>query len=386
MTRWTAVLVDRAQEERFRAARARVLRRDVQVVSAAVFLYNLYAAADDLVLATGPQDALGRLANNAVLLVACVVTVLVVRSSRTWRSAAASLVAGVVVYAAVMVWGVVAPLFSPQDAVLLAVMSSAVLYLHAQLPLLATAALNLGWMVVSTSSTALAISALPPGAAVAESSWEVFAEGVVLMVMINLVGLASTHRTATGERMLFAERAAVQRLSATDALTGVANRRRWEGHLDAEWARCAREGRPVGLLLVDVDGFKAVNDAFGHLGGDDVLRRVAGLLVEGARRPADLVARLGGDEFAVLLPGTPPAEARACAERILAAARALRVAAGPDDPLSALSLSIGVGAAVPEPGTGWTSAVADVDALLYRAKRAGRDRVVGTGPEVPVTR
>jgi len=377
VTRWRAVLADPEREARFRAARAPVMRRDVQVVAAAVAAYNLWYAAAELLAATGLRQALGQVANNAVLLLACVVVVVAVRRSRTWRGAASLLVAGVGVYTAVTVWGVLAHAFSPQNAVLIVVMSSAVLYLHAQMPLVVTACVNLGWTVVSTTAVAVVVT---------DDDVGVLVEGVVLVVLVNLVGLAATRRTARGERMLFAEREEVQRLSTTDALTGTGNRRRWEQHLEVEWARGEREGWPVGLLLVDVDDFKAVNDRFGHAGGDEVLRRVAAALEARARRAGDLVARLGGDEFAVVLPGASDDDVRTLAQELLDEVRAVREGAGPADPASALALSVGAGTAVPGRGCSWAEAVAAVDAQLYRAKAEGRDRVRWAAPVAAVTR
>lgn len=373
VTRWTAVLTDARQERRFRAARAHVMRRDVQVVALALIAYNAWSAVDKLLAAPDLVRALAEAANNAVLLVCCVVAVLVVRRVRSWGGAAAVLLAGVAVYTVVNVLSVLGRVFPPQSAVLIALMTVAVLYLHAQLPVAATAALTGAWSVVSTGAIAVSIATLP--AADPRADWDVLAEGGVLMVIVNAIGLVSTHRTAVGERLLFAEREHVQRLSATDPLTGLANRRRWEQHLQVVWERCRAQGLPVGLLLVDVDDFKSVNDRYGHSGGDDVLRRVAGLLSEAARRPDDLAARLGGDEFAVVLPGTPAEGVQEVAERLLASARSVRAQAPPDLPASALALSAGAAATVPAPGSAWERAVADVDALLYRAKAEGRDGV-----------
>ncbi len=105
-------------------------------------------------------------------------------------------------------------------------------------------------------------------------------------------------------------------LAATDGLTGLANRRTFDSHLESEWLRAAREDTPLSLLLVDIDYFKAFNDAYGHQAGDHCLRAVARLLQESVRRPADLVARYGGEEIAVLLPVTSAKGATRIAEAI----------------------------------------------------------------------
>ncbi|MEH3078999.1 MAG: GGDEF domain-containing protein [Quadrisphaera sp.] len=372
VARWTGVLVDPAQEQRFRATGQRVLRRDVQVVSAAVLVYNAWSVLNQVLQAGGVAPALGGMVTNAVLVVAAVVAIIVARASGTWASAAAVLVTGVALYTAVTVASVLAGAITPLNAVLISVMTVAVLYLHAQLPLVLTACVTLSWTAASTGAVAAAIAGAPQGRG---GNGEVLFQGLVLMLLINLIGLVSTHRSAVRERLLFAEQELVRRLSGTDPLTDLANRRRWEQHLGLEWERCARERRPLSLLLVDVDDFKAVNDRYGHPGGDQVLRQVAELLAAQARRPGDLAARLGGDEFAVVLPATGAQGALEVAQDLLAQARALRAAAPADDPVSALTLSVGAGTAQPHPQEAWTAVFHHVDGLLYRAKAEGRDRV-----------
>jgi len=93
-------------------------------------------------------------------------------------------------------------------------------------------------------------------------------------------------------------------LSVTDPLTGLANRRALEAHVEGEWRRLARAGGSLALVMLDVDHFKPYNDSLGHLAGDECLRRVAQTLRDGLQRPADLLARYGGEEFIALLPDT----------------------------------------------------------------------------------
>ena len=159
--------------------------------------------------------------------------------------------------------------------------------------------------------------------------------------------------------------AEVERLADTDALTGLANRRVFEQSLARELALASRRGESCGLVVIDVDHFKAVNDTHGHQAGDDVLRQVGMALAETARE-TDVAARFGGEEFAVILPNCDPREAVTVAERFRAAVAARNGAV-------AVTVSAGV-ATFPADGDDSTSLVAAADSALYRAKRRGRDR------------
>lgn len=174
--------------------------------------------------------------------------------------------------------------------------------------------------------------------------------------------------------------AELTRLSTTDALTDIGNRRLFDLSLASEWARAARrggvEGRdPLALLMVDIDHFKDYNDHYGHPAGDVVLKRVAHLLGDAARRGGELVARYGGEEFAVLLPGADLEAAVAIAERCRALVAEAKIEHRAS-PLSAwVTLSIGVAAQRPTPALDPRTLLDTADAALYRAKRTGRDRV-----------
>jgi diguanylate cyclase (GGDEF)-like protein len=167
----------------------------------------------------------------------------------------------------------------------------------------------------------------------------------------------------------------LERLSRVDPLTGAANRRWLDEALAAEWARGTRERTPVALLIVDIDHFKAFNDACGHLRGDECLQRVAAALAGVLRRPADLVARYGGEEFAVVLGNTPRDGALAVAERMRETVAALAIA-HPASPLEPrLTVSVGVAALLARPGLAERRLVELADQALYAAKRTGRNRV-----------
>lgn len=118
----------------------------------------------------------------------------------------------------------------------------------------------------------------------------------------------------------------LQHLSFVDGLTGVANRRFLDQQLDLEWRRAAREQAPLALIMVDIDQFKLFNDTYGHLAGDDCLRRVAEALGQGLRRPADILASYGGEEFVAVLPGTALEGALILAERLRTQVEKLAIA------------------------------------------------------------
>jgi len=167
------------------------------------------------------------------------------------------------------------------------------------------------------------------------------------------------------------------RLSTTDALTELANRRLLMQRLEDEWRRGLRTGAPLSLLLVDVDYFKLYNDHYGHQAGDDALVAVASVLRNSANRPADLVARYGGEEFVLLLAQTDAEGARAVATRCreLLAGLALRHELSPLDG-GLLTLSIGMVSGVPYRGSSASQWLAQADLALYQAKSQGRDRAV----------
>jgi diguanylate cyclase (GGDEF)-like protein/PAS domain S-box-containing protein len=165
--------------------------------------------------------------------------------------------------------------------------------------------------------------------------------------------------------------ARLQALAVTDGLTGVRNRAALDERLADEFARSVRHGRPLSLVLLDVDHFKAFNDAYGHPAGDDVLRRVAGVLGRTVRC-TDLVARYGGEEFAVLLPDTELAGAMVLAERCRRA-----VAAEPWE-RRLVTVSIGVATVTGDTPTA-DDLVRRADEALYRSKQAGRNRVYHGG-------
>lgn len=160
------------------------------------------------------------------------------------------------------------------------------------------------------------------------------------------------------------------RLAHTDELTGLANRRAFIDHFAAEQRRALRSGRPISLLLADLDHLKQINDTRGHKEGDATLKRLAGALQSHARRPGDIAARLGGDEFVLLLSGC--SHERACQI-------ARRLAAGEDGSArkeATFTASVGLISTVPGPDCKLELLLQQADDALYHAKRNGRAQAV----------
>lgn len=166
----------------------------------------------------------------------------------------------------------------------------------------------------------------------------------------------------------------LSKLSHTDGLTGVANRRRFDEMLAQEWARAMRSGQALGLIMLDVDHFKAFNDRYGHLAGDDCLRGIARVITEQCRRAGDQPARYGGEEFVILVAEDDAAGALNLAERVRAAIQALGM---PHEDSSHAVVTVSLGVAVTQPVLGEASQtlISRADEALYRAKHAGRNRI-----------
>lgn len=168
----------------------------------------------------------------------------------------------------------------------------------------------------------------------------------------------------------------LKRLSLTDALTGIANRRRFDQTLEQEWRRCGRNGRPLTVALLDVDWFKLYNDHYGHVAGDEVLRQVAATLQASIGRAGDTLARYGGEEFALVASDTDAEAGLGIAHRMRDAIFALQLPHALSD-FGRITISVGVVSCVPSRQDGGDKALLHAaDAALYRAKTAGRNRVL----------
>lgn len=197
---------------------------------------------------------------------------------------------------------------------------------------------------------------------------------LALVAAVALLGAfvirPAVRRHLTLFEQLEAAKAEIEAVVHLDSLTGVFNRRHFDAEFAREYRRCARDGSPIALIMVDIDDFKLINDHLGHPAGDDCLIRVAAALAGALLRPSDFVARYGGDEFVVCLPGTGLEGARRVADRIedAVASLGITIPANPRRP-HPLTASIGVAAADPKPADeNCAELLCQADSLLYERK------------------
>lgn len=184
---------------------------------------------------------------------------------------------------------------------------------------------------------------------------------IAFVLTATLVAAREIGRRARAEERL-------EELATTDALTGLKNRRKFDTTIENEWRRALRQRRPLSLLMIDADHFKAYNDTHGHQAGDQVLVGIAICISDSVRRASDCASRYGGEEFAVLLPGLAKSHAEHVAETIR-----LKVASwSTDRPPS--TVSIGIACLTPSHEMDWPVLVEAADKALYAAKAGGRNR------------
>jgi diguanylate cyclase (GGDEF)-like protein len=207
----------------------------------------------------------------------------------------------------------------------------------------------------------------------AEKEPERFAEAVE-----QLVDATGAIQAAAAEELIRRRSRELESQANTDALTGLGNLRHLQKQITHLLAVHKRYGHPFGVLLMDIDGLKRINDGHGHQAGDRVLMQVA-MSLQRSIRNVDVAARLGGDEFCVLAPEQAPEAAATLAERLATAVR--EEVAAPDDP--PVSMSIGV-AACPSHGEDAETLIDAADRAMYRAKAAGESVALGEPPSSEV--
>lgn len=171
----------------------------------------------------------------------------------------------------------------------------------------------------------------------------------------------------------------LERLVNLDGLTELANRRCFDEYLEQEWQRMAREQMPLSLIMCDIDFFKNYNDTYGHVAGDDCLRKVSRLLREAVRRPADLAARYGGEEFVLVLPNTDIEGSVVIAENVRQGLIDLKMMHEDSSVSKFVTISMGVTALIPKADSHPSVLLTAADYALYRAKELGRNQTYQIG-------
>jgi diguanylate cyclase (GGDEF)-like protein len=203
-----------------------------------------------------------------------------------------------------------------------------------------------------------------------------------MSLVFGAVVALSSWLLAFGLRSRLRAESELERLSVTDALTGLANRRALDLRLVEEWNRARRAGEPLSILFIDIDRFKLFNDFYGHAVGDEVLAAVAHAIKATAHRATDLAARYGGEEFAVVLANTAPEGAGKIAEQVRANVQRLGIAHGHSEHGS-VTVSVGCATCTPREATGAHALLRAADEALYAAKQAGRNQVKATAFDGP---
>ncbi len=199
------------------------------------------------------------------------------------------------------------------------------------------------------------------------------AEGEVECLVGFMFDISERKKT---EQKLMDLQKELEHLSFKDGLTGVANRRMFDSVMELEWLNAKRHRQPLSLIMIDIDYFKQYNDHYGHLQGDDCLKRVSQALDEAATRSRDFIARFGGEEFVLVLPDSDAESAATVAERCRKAIFKLQIPHAKSEVSQLLTISLGVGSVVPGPNDELMDFIETVDKRLYLAKQSGRNAIV----------
>ncbi len=184
-----------------------------------------------------------------------------------------------------------------------------------------------------------------------------------------------SERKTTEEKLIVLQKE-LEELSFKDGLTGIPNRRMFDSIMEAEWANALRNHQPLSLIMLDIDYFKQYNDHYGHIQGDECLKRVAKVLSSVATRARDFLARFGGEEFVLVLPETDVEAARKVAERCRNVIFKEQIFHEKSQVSQLLTVSLGVGTIIPTRNDESIVFISEVDRRLYQAKQKGRNCIV----------
>ncbi|HEU4591629.1 MAG TPA: diguanylate cyclase [Steroidobacteraceae bacterium] len=200
----------------------------------------------------------------------------------------------------------------------------------------------------------------------------------------NIIGFAGSYALEHANRTAFLEHRQLTEVATHDGLTALLNRAAFEDQIRRVWQQAQRDRQTVAVIMIDIDNFKAYNDRYGHMAGDDCLRRVSMALRDAARRrPLDFVARYGGEELIAVLYGADKAYGESISRSLLAAVRELRIPHAGSQVQPYVTVSVGVVALDAYRVATHDAAVGLADEALYAAKNQGRDRYVVLDPSVP---
>ncbi len=206
-----------------------------------------------------------------------------------------------------------------------------------------------------------------------EEAFNGFVLNMVIVLIILIVFYITLVAILKKEEMLTKANNKLERLSNTDQLTDIANRRFFDEFILQQWNRMKRDNKPLSLIMCDVDHFKLYNDAYGHQAGDECLVKIAKIIVNSFARSTDFIARYGGEEFAIILPDTNNEGAVTIAEKIKNDVIKANIAHEKSTYSSAVTLSMGVSTIVPYKNALIVELIKSADELLYKAKANGRN-------------
>ncbi len=199
----------------------------------------------------------------------------------------------------------------------------------------------------------------------------------------NIIGFAGSYSLELANRKAFLEHRQLTEVATHDGLTTLLNRAAFEDQIRRVWQQAQRDRQTVAVIMIDIDCFKAYNDRYGHVAGDDCLRRVSSALRDAARRrPLDFVARYGGEELVAVLYGADKAYGESIARSLLSAVRELRIPHASSQTQPYVTISVGVVAVEAYRVATHDAAVGLADEALYAAKNQGRDQYVALDPGI----